>query len=438
MHLVHRDIKPANIRITPQGEVKLLDFGIARAEFQSREAATVAAGFGTLMYMAPERFRGEDTAGGDVYALAVTLFQMLTGEVPGESAGDVDRRPPGKRLRPQWAWLQELSPDLVALLVEMLQNEPEDRPNARDCARRMSRISQALSGEVLEDWAPEHVPAATPMSRPDKPLSQGTHFRVGMTIGGGGARSDVGGAAATMSAFTSEIPTSSGVRAPKPKTQARGGILLLLLFLAGCAALLFVVTATTGVWYFASPGSEVASVTVPAPTEAVAHAPVPGALPASTSSASPAVFSAGAPEAQKAGAPVAQKSSTAGLPPPSTKSSPERIAATSTPTAPPSAPVPTPEVAPVPEEAPAPVAAPAPPPKPAAPTTGVLALSGDALRISVAGISSLSAVPPGTYAAKVTFSSGVVDVPGVTIVAGKTTRVTCMEKFATCRVSPAQ
>ncbi|MBK9649370.1 MAG: serine/threonine protein kinase [Deltaproteobacteria bacterium] len=66
--LLHRDIKPSNLRITERGEVKVLDFGTARANFQSREAQTQALTFGTVGYMAPERMDFEDLPAGDVPA----------------------------------------------------------------------------------------------------------------------------------------------------------------------------------------------------------------------------------------------------------------------------------------------------------------------------------------------------------------------------------
>src|SRR5690606_32588899 len=70
LRLVHRDIKPSNIRLTPDGDLKVLDFGIARADFEGREALTQSIRYGSLRYMAPERRRQEpDGPAGDVYAL---------------------------------------------------------------------------------------------------------------------------------------------------------------------------------------------------------------------------------------------------------------------------------------------------------------------------------------------------------------------------------
>ncbi len=84
LRLVHRDIKPSNIMITREGEVKLLDFGTARANFETREAHTEALHFGSQAYMAPERFMGDpDTPACDIFALGITLFELLSGEPGG-------------------------------------------------------------------------------------------------------------------------------------------------------------------------------------------------------------------------------------------------------------------------------------------------------------------------------------------------------------------
>ena len=74
--IVHRDIKPSNLLLDTAGVVWITDFGLAKAE----DDGLTATGdiLGTLRYMAPERFRGEGDARADVYALGLTLYELLT------------------------------------------------------------------------------------------------------------------------------------------------------------------------------------------------------------------------------------------------------------------------------------------------------------------------------------------------------------------------
>src|ERR1700676_5587739 len=81
-NIIHRDIKPANIMLTPQGVVKLMDFGIARS---SKDGSLTYTGttLGSLNYMPPEQVRGEAAdARSDIYSFGVSLYEMLTGKLP--------------------------------------------------------------------------------------------------------------------------------------------------------------------------------------------------------------------------------------------------------------------------------------------------------------------------------------------------------------------
>jgi eukaryotic-like serine/threonine-protein kinase len=90
--VLHRDLKPANLRITPDGHLKILDFGLAKTEVKATDAtaSVTAAGtvMGTVPYMSPEQLRGEVVdAGTDIYAAGAVLFEMATGRRPFEQTG---------------------------------------------------------------------------------------------------------------------------------------------------------------------------------------------------------------------------------------------------------------------------------------------------------------------------------------------------------------
>jgi serine/threonine protein kinase len=87
-HVIHRDIKPANMMLTPQGIVKLMDFGIARSGDESTLTMTGTT-LGSLGYMSPEQVKGEPTdARSDLYSVGISLYEMATGRRPFRESSD--------------------------------------------------------------------------------------------------------------------------------------------------------------------------------------------------------------------------------------------------------------------------------------------------------------------------------------------------------------
>jgi serine/threonine-protein kinase len=168
LHLLHRDIKPSNIQLTRAGEVKLLDFGIARADFAHREAETQMLAFGSVPYMSPERKAFEDSPAGDIYALGAVLYEVLAGRRLGPSGSSAERQHAllAKRLTP----LRELHPEqgdaLVRLLAQCLAYEAGHRPSARELAREASSMASRIGGESLREWSDERVPLAVSRRAP--------------------------------------------------------------------------------------------------------------------------------------------------------------------------------------------------------------------------------------------------------------------------------
>jgi serine/threonine protein kinase len=88
--VLHRDLRPSNVLVSDNGLVKVADFGTSRFLEIAAHGTTI---IGSPPYMAPEQFQGKAVFASDIYSLGVTMFQMLTGEMPYDppSPADVDR-----------------------------------------------------------------------------------------------------------------------------------------------------------------------------------------------------------------------------------------------------------------------------------------------------------------------------------------------------------
>jgi WD40 repeat protein len=136
--LVHRDVKPANLMRTPDGTVKVLDFGLARLvrEAGAPEGSLTAAGtvMGTADYIAPEQARDSRSADvrADVYSLGCTLYHLLAGRVPFPGGTAIDKivRHAGGAPEPISRCRPDLPAELARVVEKMMARKPEERYQA--------------------------------------------------------------------------------------------------------------------------------------------------------------------------------------------------------------------------------------------------------------------------------------------------------------------
>jgi eukaryotic-like serine/threonine-protein kinase len=165
--IIHRDLKPGNIKITPEGRIKVLDFGLAKAlrsdaVDQPSTVTELGRVVGTPAYMSPEQARGLETDERcDIWSFGCVLYQMLTGDVPfkGETVSDtlaciLDREP-------DWQALPQATPaNIQVLLRRCLEKDPRRR--LHDIADAAIEINETLN-------LPAIVPPVTTLSVPLTP-----------------------------------------------------------------------------------------------------------------------------------------------------------------------------------------------------------------------------------------------------------------------------
>ncbi len=154
--VIHRDINPRNVLLSHQGEVKIVDFGIALQEHQRPRSTPYALLLGTPLYMAPEQWRGEPLdLRCDIYALGITLDHMLRGEPPfdGETLAAVMMQHLGAPLLPYPTSVGPAAAELHALVARMTAKAAADRfpdyPSlGRALARQRDRCASPPEGSV--------------------------------------------------------------------------------------------------------------------------------------------------------------------------------------------------------------------------------------------------------------------------------------------------
>jgi serine/threonine protein kinase len=266
LRVLHRDIKPGNVRITMDGEVKVLDFGIARSEHQGREADTQNYQLGSLRYMSPELMSGSGASpASDIYALGVVTFEALSRKRLGWAGEAVDVHDNQVQSRIEAADLTAFPGEawnkIVALIESMLAYDPAQRPTAAQVVESCRELEAMVPGPSIEVWGGEVLPTVlAPEDPPDADLSGQTLWEEGSSV-------------TQIEPVEAELdltPTPAPPRAvgPSPLRLA----LMAALFLA-------VVAAFVGAWWFSfGPGGGSVEPVEPVVIAQPVPVPVPAAV----------------------------------------------------------------------------------------------------------------------------------------------------------------
>lgn len=170
--IYHRDIKPSNIMVDKSGQVKIIDFGIAKAETDPH-LTSAGAMCGTPAYMAPEQFTGTEKTNYalvDIYAVGTTLFRLTTGEMPFKGENEFVLRdaklfndPPSPR-----KLNGTIKPALEKVILQTLDKDPDRRPQS------MTELRHALlkvRGDEGKQSTATHAPTVATIAKPPKKSS---------------------------------------------------------------------------------------------------------------------------------------------------------------------------------------------------------------------------------------------------------------------------
>ncbi|WP_433468487.1 Stk1 family PASTA domain-containing Ser/Thr kinase [Spirillospora sp. CA-128828] len=144
--LVHRDVKPENVLITEDGQVKVADFGLARAETASKMTKTGMI-IGTVGYLAPEQvLSGNADVRADVYAAGIMLFELITGHLPhqGDTPLAVAYKHVNESVPPPSSVVPGLPPEVDALVTDATSHDPARRP--LDANQYHAEVAEVFGG----------------------------------------------------------------------------------------------------------------------------------------------------------------------------------------------------------------------------------------------------------------------------------------------------
>ncbi|CAM3958643.1 Stk1 family PASTA domain-containing Ser/Thr kinase [Tsukamurella ocularis] len=264
--IVHRDMKPANVMLTRAGEIKVMDFGIARAMSDPSAGMTqTAAVIGTAQYLSPEQARGDSVdARSDVYAAGCVLFELLTGQPPftGDSPVSVAYQHVREDPPTPSAILDTVPPELDSITLKALSKNPANRyQTAGEMRQDLIRVLAGRKPEAPMVLSDEERDAL--LTEPAKPRRRAATAPVAAA-----ATAGADGAAATEPSdddppteVVAATPADAPARRRRAAPAARGGRSKLLMLLSAAVIALVLVGGTT--WYLLNSrgGEQTATVT---------------------------------------------------------------------------------------------------------------------------------------------------------------------------------